>query len=73
MMHFMSFQSFVEKFKMKKGFTISCIRKDHRREFENVDFEDFCDNFWAEEVKNSCYILNRVLIRPSLDKTPYEL
>ena len=29
--------------------------------------------FWAEEVNTSCYILNRVLIRPSLDKTSYEL
>ena len=29
--------------------------------------------FWAEAVNTACYILNRVLIRPSLDKTPYEL
>ena len=29
--------------------------------------------FWAEAVNISCYILNRVLIRPSLDKIPYEL
>ena len=29
--------------------------------------------FWAEAVNTSCYILNRALIRPSLDKTPYEL
>ena len=29
--------------------------------------------FWAETVNNSCYILNRVLIRSLLDKTPYEL
>ena len=29
--------------------------------------------FWVEVVNTSCYILNRVLIRPSLDKTPYEL
>ena len=28
--------------------------------------------FWAEAVNTSCYILNRVLIRSSLDKTPYE-
>ena len=28
--------------------------------------------FWAETINTSCYILNRVLIRPSLDKTPYE-
>ena len=29
--------------------------------------------FWAEAINTSCYILNRVLIRSSLDKTPYEL
>ena len=29
--------------------------------------------FWAKVVNTSCYILNRVLIRLSLDKTPYEL
>ena len=29
--------------------------------------------FWAEAVNTACYILNRVLIRPNLNKTPYEL
>ena len=29
--------------------------------------------FWAEAVNTACYILNRVLIRSSLNKTPYEL
>ena len=29
--------------------------------------------FWAEAVNTACYILNRVLIRPILKKTPYEL
>ena len=29
--------------------------------------------FWAEAVNTACYILNRVLIRPSLNKTSYEL
>ena len=29
--------------------------------------------FWAEAVNTSCYVLNRVLIRPNLNKTPYEL
>ncbi|KAF7132171.1 hypothetical protein RHSIM_Rhsim09G0079800 [Rhododendron simsii] len=37
-----------------------------------------CENslpkyFWAEAVNTSCYVLNRVLIRPILKKTPYEL
>ena len=29
--------------------------------------------FWAEAVNTSCYVLNHVLIRPNLNKTPYEL
>ena len=29
--------------------------------------------FWAEAVNTACYILNRILIRPILKKTPYEL
>ena len=29
--------------------------------------------FWAEAINTACYILNRVLIRPILKKTPYEL
>lgn len=29
--------------------------------------------FWAEAVSTACYIINRVFLRPILDKTPYEL
>ena len=29
--------------------------------------------FWADAVHTICYTLNRVLIRPILKKTPYEL
>ncbi|KAH9783400.1 Integrase catalytic domain-containing protein [Citrus sinensis] len=29
--------------------------------------------FWAEAVNTACYVLNRVLIRHNLNKTPYEL
>ena len=37
-----------------------------------------CENnlpkyFWAEAVNTACYILNRVLLRPILNKTPFEL
>ena len=28
--------------------------------------------FWAEAVNTFCYVLNRVLLRPILNKTPYE-
>jgi len=30
-------------------------------------------NFWAEASNTSCYIINRCMIRPILNKTPYEL
>ena len=39
----MNFQSFATRFKIKKGFTIACIRSDHGREFENIDFEEYCN------------------------------
>ncbi|KAH9698219.1 hypothetical protein KPL71_023937 [Citrus sinensis] len=29
--------------------------------------------FWADAVNTACYVLNRMLIRPHLNKTPYEL
>ena len=29
--------------------------------------------FWVNDVGTTCYVLNRVLIRPILKKTPYEL
>ena len=37
-----------------------------------------CENnlpkyFWAEAVNTACYIINRVMIRPIIKKTPYEL
>ena len=30
-------------------------------------------SFWAEALNTSCYIINRCMIRPILNKTPYEL
>ena len=29
--------------------------------------------FWADVVSTACYVMNRVLIKPILKKTPYEL
>ena len=29
--------------------------------------------FWADAVNTACYVINRILIRPKLNKTPYEL
>ena len=34
---------FANIFKMKKGFCISFFRNDHKGEFENHDFELFCN------------------------------
>ena len=112
---FYEFSKFCNKVQNEKGFAITCIWSDHGREFENIDFEDYCieqginhkfsasrthqqngvgerknktlqemtrtmlnENnlpkyFWAKAVNTSCYILNRVLLRPILKKTPYEL
>jgi len=30
-------------------------------------------NFWAEALNTSCYMINRCVIQPILNKTPYEL
>ena len=40
---FHEFSKLCRKIHNEKGFTISCIRSDHGREFENVEFESFCD------------------------------
>ena len=29
--------------------------------------------FWVEAVNTSCYVFNKILLRPILKKTPYEL
>ena len=29
--------------------------------------------FWTEAMNTACFIINRVMIRPILNKTPYEL
>ena len=112
---FDAFKSFYKRVQNEKGYTISCIRSDHSREFQNHAFERFCNDFdiehqfssprtpqqngvverknrtiqemtktmlnensllkyfWAEVVNIACYVLNHVLIRSSLNKTPYEL
>jgi transposase InsO family protein len=48
------------------------------RTLEEMARTMLCENslpkyFWAEAVNTACYVLNRVLIRPILKKTPYEL
>nr|CAN62871.1 hypothetical protein VITISV_015208 [Vitis vinifera] len=40
---FYEFSKFCNKVQNEKGFTITCIRSDHGREFENIDFEKYCN------------------------------
>ena len=112
---FYEFSKSCNKVQNENGFAITCIRSDHRRKFENINFEYYCNEhgidhnfsalrtpqqnrvvekknrtlqemtrtmlnennlpkyFWVEAVNTSCYVLNRVLLRPILKKTPYEI
>ena len=47
---FHEFSKLCRKIQNEKGFTISCIRSDHGREFENVEFESFCDEEGIEHT-----------------------
>ena len=38
---FYEFSKFCNKVQNEKGFSITCIRSDHGREFENIDFEEY--------------------------------
>ena len=51
-----------------KSDTFSAFKKLARRMQNTKNF-----SFWADAVSTSCYVMNRVLIRPILKKTPYEL
>ena len=39
MFEFQAFSKFCKKVQNEKDFSITCIRSDHKREFENIDFE----------------------------------
>ena len=109
---FDAFKRFYKKVTNLKNLSIISIRSDHGTEFENHNFDEFCNEhginhnfsaprtpqqngvverknrtleemartmlcegnlpkyFWAEAVSTACYILNRVLIRSILKKTP---
>ena len=47
---FNEFSKLCRKIQNEKGFTISCIRSDHGREFKNVEFESFCDDQGIEHT-----------------------
>ena len=40
---FYEFSKFCNKVQNEKCFVITCIRSDHGREFENIDFEEYCN------------------------------
>ena len=40
---FYEFSKFCNKIQNEKGFSITYIRSDHGREFENIDFEEYCN------------------------------
>nr|GEV87897.1 copia protein [Tanacetum cinerariifolium] len=67
---FEQFEIFIRKIQNQLGCSIVSIRTDHGREFDNeVQFGEFCN----ANVDNATYILNRILIRAIIGKTPYEL
>ena len=56
---------FCNKVQNEKGFTITCIRSDHGREFDNIDFEDYCNeheidhNFLAPKAPQQNGVVER--------------
>ncbi|XP_024164226.1 uncharacterized protein LOC112171246 [Rosa chinensis] len=38
-----------------------------------LNFANLAHTFWAEEISNACYTINRVIFRPGTEKTPYEV
>ena len=47
---FHEFLKLCRKIQNEKGFTISCIRSGHGKEFENAEFESFCDEHEIEHT-----------------------
>ena len=53
------------KVQNEKGFAITCIRNDHGREFENIDFEEYCNehgsdhNFSAPRIPQQNGVIER--------------
>ena len=47
---FYEFSKFCNKVQNEKGFTITCIRSDNGREFENIDFEKYCNEYGINHI-----------------------
>ena len=62
---FYEFSKFYNKLQNEKGFAITCIRSDHGREFENIDFEEYCNehgidhNFFAPRTPQQNGVVER--------------
>ena len=50
---FEAFRIFCKKVDNERGYSITCIRSDHGREFENHAFENFCNDFGIEHQFSS--------------------
>ena len=56
---------FCNKVQNEKGFAITCIRSDYGREFENIDFENYCNehgidhNFLAPKTPQQNGVVER--------------
>ena len=42
---FYEFSNFCNKVQNEKGFIITCITSDDGREFENIDFDEYCNKY----------------------------
>ena len=47
---FYEFSKFCNKVQNEKGFVTTCIRSDHGGEFENVDFENYCNENGIDHI-----------------------
>ena len=62
---FYEFSRFCNKVQNGKGFASTCIRSDYGREFENVDFENYCNeheidhNFLAPRIHQQNGVVER--------------
>jgi hypothetical protein len=63
----------------EKDYTINNVRSNRSREFDNQDFKLYYDEngdnqyVWAKTINTNCYVINRTIIRNTLDKKFYEL
>ena len=57
---FYEFLKFFNKIQNEKGFTITFIRNDHGRKFENIDFEEYCNEHGINTIFRLLELLNKM-------------